>query len=63
MLLVTYDAIRAVDNVVLTVGGGIGKPERAADYITGRWALPTAPPPMPVDGVFVGSAAMTWPGS
>ena len=59
MLLATYDAIRAVDNVVLTVGGGIGKPERAADYITGRWALAYGTAPMPVDGVFVGSAAMT----
>ena len=59
MLLATYDAIRAVDNVVLTVGGGIGKPERAADYITGRWALAYGTAPMPVDGVFVGTAAMT----
>ncbi len=59
MLLATYDAIRAVDNVVLTVGGGIGTPERAADYVTGRWALAHGAAAMPVDGVLVGSAAMT----
>ncbi|MDU0347397.1 fatty acid synthase subunit beta domain-containing protein, partial [Actinomyces sp. MRS3W] len=59
MLLATYDAIRAVDNLVLTVGGGIGAPERAADYITGRWALAYGTAAAPVDGVSVGTAAMT----
>ncbi|SDN63074.1 fatty acid synthase, bacterial type [Actinomyces ruminicola] len=59
MLLATYDAIRAVDNLVLCVGGGIGAPERAADYITGRWALAYGTAAAPVDGVCVGTAAMT----
>lgn len=59
MLLATYDAIRAVDNVVLCVGGGIGTPERAADYLTGRWALAYGTAAAPVDGVMVGTAAMT----
>ena len=59
MLLATYDAIRAVDNIVLCVGGGIGAPERAADYITGRWALAYGTAAAPVDGVSVGTAAMT----
>lgn len=59
MLLATYDAIRAHENVVLTVGGGIGTPERAADYLTGSWALAYGTAPMPVDGVMIGTAAMT----
>ena len=59
MLLATYDAIRAVDNVVLVVGGGIGTPAKAADYLTGRWALAYGTAAAPVDGVMVGTAAMT----
>ncbi|WP_194948111.1 type I polyketide synthase [Actinomyces trachealis] len=59
MLLATYDAVRRCENVVLVVGGGIGTPERAADYLTGRWALAYGTPVAPVDGVMVGTAAMT----
>ncbi|MBW3070244.1 DUF1729 domain-containing protein [Actinomyces sp. 594] len=59
MLLATYDSIRAVDNIVLCVGGGVGAPERAADYITGRWAEAYGTAAAPVDGVCVGTAAMT----
>ena len=59
MLLATYDAIRACDNLVLCVGGGIGTPERAADYLTGRWAETYGVAAAPVDGVMVGTAAMT----
>nr|WP_300338511.1 type I polyketide synthase [Actinomyces sp.] len=59
MLLATYDDIRAHDNVVVCVGGGIGTPERAADYLTGRWALAYDAAPAPVDGVMIGTAAMT----
>ena len=59
MLLATYDAIRACDNLVVCVGGGIGTPERAADYLTGRWAEAYGVTAAPVDGVMVGTAAMT----
>ncbi|QQM68212.1 type I polyketide synthase [Actinomyces weissii] len=59
MLLATYDAVRQCENVVLVVGGGIGTPERAADYLTGRWALAHGALAAPVDGVMVGTAAMT----
>ncbi|WP_080796452.1 type I polyketide synthase [Corynebacterium pacaense] len=58
LLMDTYADIRALDNVVLCVGGGIGTPERAADYITGTWADRHGLPPMPVDGILVGTAAM-----
>ncbi|WP_151640907.1 type I polyketide synthase [Corynebacterium sp. 11A] len=58
LLLNTYEQIRRQPNTVLVVGGGIGTPERAADYITGRWAEAYGRVAMPVDGVLVGTAAM-----
>ena len=36
MLLSTYAEVREQSNLVLVVGGGIGTPERGADYITGE---------------------------
>lgn len=59
LLLTTYASIREVENVVLCVGGGIGTPESAADYISGDWALKYGRVKMPVDAVLVGTAAMT----
>ncbi|QNE90483.1 DUF1729 domain-containing protein [Corynebacterium incognita] len=58
LLIATYGDIRRRDNVVLAVGGGIGTPERAADYLTGSWAEEHGLPPMPVDAILVGTAAM-----
>ncbi len=59
LLVTTYGKIRENDNIVLVVGGGIGTPDRAADYISGSWSAPYDMPIMPVDGVLVGTAAMT----
>ncbi|MDN6565915.1 MAG: DUF1729 domain-containing protein, partial [Actinomyces sp.] len=59
LLLGTYATVRATPNMVLCVGGGIGTPERAADYLSGQWSLRHDRPLMPVDGVLVGTAAMT----
>ncbi|AZN30182.1 DUF1729 domain-containing protein [Flaviflexus salsibiostraticola] len=59
LLRSTYAEIRRQENVILCVGGGIGIPERAADYISGQWALAYDLPLMPVDGVLIGTAAMT----
>lgn len=58
LLLHTYGELRGRPNVVLAVGGGIGTPERAADYLTGEWSLAHGYPAMPVDAVLVGTAAM-----
>ncbi|WP_257162293.1 type I polyketide synthase [Corynebacterium cystitidis] len=58
LLVATYDEIRARDNVVLVVGGGIGTPEAAAEYVTGAWSTKYELPAMPVDGILVGTAAM-----
>lgn len=58
LLLETYAELRNRDNVVVCVGGGIGTPERATEYLTGEWAVPHGYPVMPLDGVLVGTAAM-----
>ncbi|WP_423734829.1 fatty acid synthase subunit beta domain-containing protein [Bifidobacterium primatium] len=59
LLMSTYAEVREQTNLVLVVGGGAGTPERAADYITGQWSRAYDLPLMPVDGVLVGTAAMT----
>ncbi|QNH96260.1 type I polyketide synthase [Corynebacterium anserum] len=59
LLLATYADIRRHPNVVLCVGGGVGTPARAADYISGSWSREFGVAPMPVDAVLIGTAAMT----
>ncbi|MCW2801286.1 MAG: 3-oxoacyl-ACP synthase, partial [Aeromicrobium sp.] len=58
LLLATYGELRAIDSVVVCVGGGIGTPEVAAAYLTGEWARRHGFPLMPLDGILVGTAAM-----
>ncbi|MEU8894837.1 fatty acid synthase subunit beta domain-containing protein [Nocardia sp. NPDC048505] len=58
LLLETYAELRNRDNVVVCVGGGIGTPERATEYLIGEWATPYGYPVMPLDGVLIGTAAM-----
>ena len=58
LLLTTYADLRAAENVVVCVGGGIGTPEAAARYLTGDWSRGHGHPAMPLDGVLVGTAAM-----
>ncbi|KFF31185.1 type I polyketide synthase [Bifidobacterium bombi] len=59
LLSTTYAQVRECPNIVLVAGGGIGTPERAADYISGQWSRAYGLPDMPVDGILVGTAAMT----
>ncbi|GFG51146.1 3-oxoacyl-ACP synthase [Mycolicibacterium agri] len=58
LLLATYSEVRSRSNITVCVGGGIGTPERAAEYLSGRWAQAYGFPLMPVDGILVGTAAM-----
>ncbi len=58
LLLATYADLRSVENLVVCVGGGIGTPDRAIDYLTGAWATAHGETAMPVDGVLIGTAAM-----
>ncbi|OKL47046.1 type I polyketide synthase [Boudabousia liubingyangii] len=59
LLSATYPQIRAHENVVLCVGGGIGTPELAARYLLGTWSEQLTGDRRPVDGILVGTAAMT----
>ncbi|MEO8814598.1 MAG: fatty acid synthase subunit beta domain-containing protein, partial [Mycobacterium sp.] len=58
LLLATYSELRSQPSITVCVGGGIGTPERAAEYLSGQWAQAYGFPPMPVDGILVGTAAM-----
>ena len=58
LLLNTYADLRKLSNITVCVGGGIGTPEKAAEYLSGRWAEAYGFPVMPVDGILVGTAAM-----
>ncbi|MCI1896186.1 MAG: DUF1729 domain-containing protein, partial [Ancrocorticia sp.] len=58
LLLATYQDVRSA-GIVVAVGGGLGIPERAATYLTGEWSTAYGMPAMPVDAVFIGTAAMT----
>ncbi len=58
LLVSTYGELRKCPNITVCVGGGIGTPEQAAEYLSGRWAEQYGFPKMPVDGILVGTAAM-----
>ena len=58
LLLATYADLRKLTNITLCVGGGIGTPERSAEYLSGNWSTSYGFPIMPVDGILVGTAAM-----
>ncbi|WP_144205802.1 type I polyketide synthase [Mycobacterium tilburgii] len=58
LLLATYSELRSRSNITVCVGGGIGTPERAAEYLSGRWSQYYGFPLMPIDGILVGTAAM-----
>lgn len=58
LLIETYADIRERDNVVLMAAGGIGAPERGAQYLTGEWSKVYGLPAMPVDAIMIGTAAM-----
>src|ERR1700759_5155141 len=58
LLLATSSELRSRSNIPVCVGGGIGTPERAAEYLSGRWAQAYGFPLMPIDGILVGTAAM-----
>ncbi|OBH05491.1 3-oxoacyl-ACP synthase [Mycobacterium sp. E2699] len=58
LLLATYSELRSRPNITVCVGGGIGTPERAVEYLSGRWAESYGFPLMPIDGILVGTAAM-----
>jgi phosphopantetheine--protein transferase-like protein len=57
-LLRTYSAIRACQNIILIVGGGVGDGESAFEFIYGTWSTRYGYPLMPADAVLCGSRVM-----
>ena len=59
MLLATYADIREQSNITICVGGGISTPKKAANYLLGFWSKTYNYTLMPIDGIFIGTVAMT----
>lgn len=53
-----YAKLRAQENLVLCVGGGIGTEEQANAFLFGTWSEASGRAPMPVDAVFLGTRLM-----
>ncbi len=54
----SYHQVRELPNVVLSVGGGIRNESDAWRWLSGQWSERLGLAPMPVDAVFLGTAAM-----
>lgn len=57
-LLQMYNRIRRHSNIILIAGSGFGSHVDTYPYLTGQWASKYASPPMPFDGVLLGSRVM-----
>ncbi|KAI1179922.1 enoyl reductase domain of FAS1 [Nemania sp. FL0916] len=57
-LLETYSEIRRCENLYLIVGSGFGDGAGMYPYFTGSWSLQFGRPPMPCDGILLGSRMM-----
>ncbi|ORX66584.1 hypothetical protein DL89DRAFT_286290 [Linderina pennispora] len=57
-ILDTYSLLRFHRNIVLVAGSGIGDADTAMQYMSGSWSVPFGRPPMPFDGVVLGSCVM-----
>lgn len=57
-LLQMYNRIRRQSNIILIAGSGFGSDVDTYPYLTGEWASKYASPPMPFDGVLLGSRVM-----
>ena len=58
LLIETYHLLRARQNIVLCVGGGIADEARGVALLTGTWSRAHALPDMPVDAIFLGTITM-----
>ncbi|KAJ1924023.1 fatty acid synthase alpha subunit Lsd1 [Tieghemiomyces parasiticus] len=57
-ILETYAAIREQPNLVLVAGSGFGGADDTLPYLTGDWSRAFDYPPMPYDGILLGSRMM-----
>ncbi|KAI1106180.1 fatty acid synthase beta subunit [Jackrogersella minutella] len=57
-ILEMYSKIRRCSNIVLVAGSGFGGPDDTYPYLSGQWATKFGSPPMPLDGILLGSRCM-----
>ncbi|KAE8551412.1 hypothetical protein EYB25_005299 [Talaromyces marneffei] len=57
-ILRLYGKIRRYQNVILVAGSGFGDGIGSYPYLTGSWSVAYGYPPMPFDGILVGSRVM-----
>ena len=57
-ILQTYQSIRQCANICLVAGSGFGGAEDTYPYLTGEWSRKFQLPPMPFDGLLLGSRMM-----
>ena len=57
-ILNSYAQVRRCSNVVLVVGSGFGEPDETYCYLNGSWSGKFDRPPMPFDGILLGSRCM-----
>ncbi|CAN3357636.1 fatty acid synthase subunit beta [Diutina catenulata] len=58
-ILQMYSKLRKCKNIILIAGSGFGSEEDTYPYLTGAWTKDFKYPPMPFDGVLLGSRVMT----
>ncbi|KAL4865130.1 hypothetical protein BDV12DRAFT_200413 [Aspergillus spectabilis] len=57
-ILERYARIRECDNVIVVAGSGFGGAEDTWPYLSGLWSVERGFPPMPFDGILLGSRMM-----
>jgi fatty acid synthase subunit beta len=57
-IIETYASLRRQSNIVLIVGGGFGGYEESVEWLKGTWSKRFGYPPMPFDGILLGSRVM-----
>ncbi|KAL7620270.1 beta subunit of fatty acid synthetase [Parahypoxylon ruwenzoriense] len=57
-ILELYSKIRRCPNIVLVAGSGFGGADDTYPYLSGTWATKFGRPPMPFDGILLGSRCM-----
>ncbi|ODA76460.1 hypothetical protein RJ55_07729 [Drechmeria coniospora] len=57
-ILKLYGSVRRCNNIVLLAGSGFGGAQDSYPYLSGKWSIPFGRPPMPFDGILLGSRMM-----
>ncbi|KKK23050.1 hypothetical protein ARAM_004826 [Aspergillus rambellii] len=57
-IITTYPLIRQHSNIYLVAGSGLGNSQSIYPYLSGSWSAQMGHPPMPFDGILLGSRMM-----